>query len=139
MGKAHTRDAPGLRSHHFMDADAQVGDSPGSTCRRSKVEEQGEGEVKCKCLWLSGSHGRARSPTIPGSLEVCLDVLRAHPLLLLLLALGQVDLEGLVPLDDRAPLEAHEDHAAPNEQPHNEAPDCDAGDSAVVQVTTFDV
>ena len=31
MGKAHTRDAPGLRSHHFMDADAQVGDSPGST------------------------------------------------------------------------------------------------------------
>ena len=37
---------------------------------------------------------------------MCLD------LLLLLLALGHVDLEGLVPLDDRAPPEAQEDHAA---------------------------
>ena len=70
---------------------------------------------------------------------MCLDVLRAHPFLLLLPALGHVDLEGLVPLDDRAPLEAHEDHAAPNEQPDKEAPDSDAGDFAVVQVTTFDV
>ena len=43
--------------------------------------------------------------------RVCLD------LLLLLLALGHVDLEGLVPLDDRASPEAQEDHAAPNEQP----------------------
>jgi len=64
--------------------------------------------------------------------RVCLD-------LLLLLALGHVDLEGLVPFDDRAPPEAQEDHAAPNEQPDKEAPDSDAGDFAVVQVTTFDV
>ena len=28
----------------------KVDDNPGSTCRRSKVEEQGEGEVRCKCL-----------------------------------------------------------------------------------------
>ena len=44
-------------------------------------------------------------------------------LLLLLPALGHVDLEGLVPLDDRVPPEAQEDHAAANEQPHKEAPD----------------
>ena len=81
----------------------------------------------------NGSHGRARSPTVPGSLEAWLD------LLLLLPALGHVDLEGLVPLDDRAPPEAQEDHAAANEQARKEAPDCDAGNSAVVQVTSFDV
>ena len=60
-------------------------------------------------------------------------------LLLLLPAFGHVDLERLVPSDDRAPLEAQEYHAAPNEQPHKKAPDCDADDSTVVQVTTLDV
>ena len=44
-----------------------------------------------------------------------------------------------MPLDDRAPPEAQEDHAAANEQARKEAPDCDAGNSAVVQVTSFDV
>ena len=68
---------------------------------------------------------------------MCLDILRL--LLLFLPAFGHVDLEGLVPLDDRAPPEAQEDHTAPNEQPDKEAPDSDAGDFAVVQVTTFDV
>ena len=56
--------------------------------------------------------------------------------LLLLPAFGHVDLEGLVPLDDRAPPEAQEDHAAPNEQPRYEDRNCDAGNCAAVHAIT---
>eukprot|EP00964_Phaeocystis_antarctica_P054499 scaffold32037_cov66-Phaeocystis_antarctica.AAC.2 len=59
-------------------------------------------------------------------------------LLLLLPALSHVDLEGLVPLDDRVPLEAQEHRSRPNEQSHEQASDCNAGNSAASHAIVFD-
>jgi hypothetical protein len=60
-------------------------------------------------------------------------------LLLLLSALSHINLEGLVPFDDRVPLKAQEHRSSPDEQSHKEAPNCNAGNFAVIHATILDV